>query len=151
MKKYILASAIVASAACVLCAQTAPAEQKAAPAIKVEKMVTAASVENREPVNEASAFDKSAGKVYTWTRVTAETVPAKIKHIYYADGKKTAEVELEVKASPYRVWSSKTVWPGSWKVEAVDEAGTVLSTVEFTVSAAKADEPVKAEDTGKTK
>ena len=147
MKKYLIASLVTVAAACAVYAQTAPAEQKTAPAIKVEKIVTAAGVENREPVNEAASFDKSAGKVYTWTRITSEQVPTKIKHIYYADGKKVFELELSINSSPYRVWSNKTVWPGNWKVEVTDEAGTVLSSVEFTISDAKPDvEPVKAEE-----
>ena len=79
------------------------------------------------------AFAKDTTRVYTWTKITAEQPPVKIKHVYYAGGKQVGEVELTVNSSPYRVWSSKAVWPGSWKVEATDEAGNVLATVEFTV------------------
>ena len=151
MKKYLIASLMTVAAACAVCAQTAPAEQPAAPAIKVEKLVTAAGVENREPVDESAAFDKTAGKVYTWTKITAEQVPTKIKHVYYADNKKVFELELSVNGSPYRVWSNKTVWPGNWKVEVTDEAGTVLASAEFTVSDAKpAAEPMKTEEPAKT-
>jgi hypothetical protein len=60
MKKYLIASMISAAAACSLYAQTAPMEEKmekAAAAIKIEKIVTATGVENREPVNEAASFD----------------------------------------------------------------------------------------------
>lgn len=163
MKKYIAVSAVITSFACAAFAQTpapaaeqtpaaagqqaAPAEQKAAPEIKVEKIATAASVENREPVNETAAFDKNAGRVFTWTKVTASRVPARIKHVYYADGKKVSEVELSVNSSPYRVWSSKAVWPGNWKVEVMDEAGNVVTSAEFTVSDSKpAAEPAKAEE-----
>jgi hypothetical protein len=161
MNKYIAASALVAAFACAVCAQTpapaaqkpaadqkaAPAEQKAAPEIKVEKIATAASVENREPVNETTTFDANVGKVYTWTKVTAANVPAKIKHVYYKDGKMVREIELAVSSSPFRVWSWKNVTPGSWKVEVTDEAGNVLSSAEFTVSEAKpAAEAPKAEE-----
>jgi hypothetical protein len=166
MKKSILASAVIAAFACAVSAQTpapaaqpkpaaaeqkaAPAEQKAAPEIKVEKIATAAAVENREPVNETAAFEKGVGRVFTWTKVTASQVPARIKHVYYADGKKAGEIELNVNSSPYRVWSSKAVWPGNWKVEVTDEAGNVLSSAEFTVSDAKpAAEPAKPEETKK--
>lgn len=79
------------------------------------------------------AFAKDTARVYTWTKVTAEQPPVKIKHVYYAGGKQVGEVELAVNSSPYRVWSSKAVWPGSWKVEAADEAGNVLAALEFTV------------------
>lgn len=133
MKKYILMSAMVAAAACTLYAQGEEAEKMATPAVKVEKMVTAAGVEKREPVGEAVTFAKGTARVFTWTKITAEQPPVKTKHVYYADGKRVGEVELTVNSSPYRVWSSKAVWPGSWKVEATDEAGNVLATAEFTV------------------
>lgn len=148
MKKTLLAVMLAAGSGYAY-AQAPAQEQAKAPeaaGIKVEKIVTAASVENREPVNETSAFDKTVGRVYTWTRVTTTEAPVKIKHVYYADGKKMAEVELNVNAKTYRVWSSKSVWPGDWKVEATDEAGNVLATVTFTVSSAA---PVETSTQGK--
>ena len=158
MKKYLLVSAIIAAAACAVYAQTpaaapaaAPEAAKAAPAIKVEKITVATGVENREPVGEAAAFDSTAGKVFTWTKISAETTPVTIKHVYYREGKMVREIELKVNSSPYRVWSWKNVTPGSWKVEVTDEAGTVLATSEFTVTGAKAvEETVKKEEPKKT-
>lgn len=122
-----------------------PDKTPAAAEIKVEKIVTASSVENREPVNEASAFDKTVGRVFTWTKITTTEAPVKIKHVYYDNDKKVAEVELNINASTYRVWSSKAVWPGNWKVEATDETGKALATVTFTVSNAAAVEAPAAE------
>ena len=156
MKKYILISALLAASGA-LYAQTgttaqpaakpeaqgaAPAAAKAgqqaqkpaAPELKVDKLVIASSVENRTPQGEAATFPGDTKNVFAWTRITAESVPAKIKHVYYADGKKVAEVELAINGSPYRVWSSKLVKPGNWKVEIQDEAGTVLASSEFTVT-----------------
>ncbi|MDO8805100.1 MAG: DUF2914 domain-containing protein [Elusimicrobiota bacterium] len=133
MKKNLLISAILAATACAAYAQTAPEEQKAAPAIKVEKIVTAASVENREPVGETSTFDSTTTQVYTWTKITSEQVPAAIKHVYYHNDKLVREITLSVNSSPYRVWSVKNVTPGNWKVDVTDEAGTVLASATFTV------------------
>jgi len=117
-------------------AATEETNQVPAAEIKVEKMVTATAVDNKEPVNETSAFDKTSGRVYTWTRIATTVAPVKIKHVYYANDKKTGEIELAVNAKTYRVWSYKSVWPGSWKVETTDEAGKVLAVVTFTVSSA---------------
>lgn len=136
MSKHILFSLLMSVSGAAFAQTAAPAEQPAqqpAAAVKVEKIVNAAAVEKREPVGEAVSF--AAGKVYTWTRVTAENVPARIKHVYYKDGKKAAEIELSVNTSPCRTWSAKTVTPGSWKVEVTDEAGNVLTSAEFTVTA----------------
>ncbi len=149
IKKYLLVSAIIAAAACAVYAQTpaaAPEAVKAAPAIQVDKIVVAAGVENKEPVGEAATFSKSAGKVYTWTKISVEAVPTVIKHVYYLDGKMVREIELKVFSSPYRVWSWKNVTPGKWKVEVTDEAGTVLASSEFTVTGSEtAEEPRKTE------
>lgn len=145
MKKYILMSALVTAAACALYAQAEPAVEKAESPVKVEKIVTAAAVEKKEPVSETAAFAMGTPRVYTWTKITAEGTPVKIKHVYYAEGKKVSEVELSVNSSPYRVWSSKAVWPGSWKVEVTDESGAVLSSLDFSVSGEAAAQPAKTE------
>ena len=122
-----------------------PLKTPAAAEIKVEKIVTASAVENREPVNETAIFDKTAGRVYTWTRITTTEAPVKIKHVYYVDDKKMTEVELNINAKVYRVWSYKAVWPGNWKVEVIDETGKVLAAAAFTVSNTAAAEAPKAE------
>ncbi|MBI4803109.1 MAG: DUF2914 domain-containing protein [Elusimicrobia bacterium] len=153
MKKLFIAT-LLAAVSGYLYAQTPAAETKAAPAplsgIKVEKIVTAYGVEKKEPVNETSAFDKDTAKVYTWTKITAATTPARIKHVYYLNEKKAAEVELQIGGSPWRVWSAKIVRPGSWKVEVTDENDAVLSTIVFTVAdTAKAETPTQAPAPGK--
>lgn len=138
MRKHLLTAAIVAAAACAAYAQTTPAEAKPAPAIKVEKIAIAASVEKREPVGETSSFDSTVTQVYTWTKITAEQVPTTIKHVYYLNDEMVREITLTINSSPYRVWSVKNVTPGNWKVDVTDEAGTVLSSAVFTVAAGAA-------------
>lgn len=145
MKKYILMSALVTAAACALYAQAEPAAEKTESPVKVEKIVTAAAVDKKEPVDETVAFALGTPRVYTWTKITAEGTPVNIKHVYYAGDKKVSEVELSVNSSPYRVWSSKAVWPGNWKVEVTDENGAVLASHDFSVSGEAAAQPAKAE------
>ena len=110
------------------------AVMSAAAGVKVEKMAVGAAIDNKEISGEAAQFPGSTARVYCWTKVTADQVPATIKHVWSADGKKEAEVSLNVKYPASRTWSSKNVWLGSWKVDAVDEQGTVLSSKEFTVA-----------------
>ena len=146
MKKILFALTLAAVSGYVYAQTPAqePAQAPAPPEIKVEKIVTAAAVAGREPANETSAFDRTAGRVYTWTRILTTEAPVRIKHVYYADDKKVAEIMLDVKARTYRVWSNKSVWPGNWKVEVTDEAGTVLAAVTFTVARTAA-RPASAE------
>jgi Protein of unknown function (DUF2914) len=117
-----------------LLAGTLAAAQKEPPkGLSVEKAVAATSVENREPVGEAKEFDASAGQVSCWTKVVAETVPTKIKHVWYVDNQQVFEISLDIKYPSTRTWSTKTVTPGSWRVDVTDEAGNVLTSVNFTV------------------
>lgn len=122
-------------------AAPAPEAQPAAPAaaieIKAEKAVVATEIKDKEPIGENTTFS-GVESVYFWNKITASATPTKIKHVYYLNEKMVNTIELEIKGSPYRTWTKKTVLPGKWKVEVTDEAGTVLSTVEFTVEAAAA-------------
>lgn len=73
-------------------------------------------------------------KIYCWTSVRSKTVPSKLTHVWYREGKKMAEVELKVLASPFRTWSSKNIWPGNWRVEVLGRDGEVLAVEELQVS-----------------
>ncbi len=115
-------------------APTTPAAAPAAANITVEKIAIGTSVENKEISGEAAQFDGSVTRVYCWTKVSTDQTPATLKHVWSADGKKEAEVPLEIKYPAARTWSSKSVWPGSWKVEATDDQGKVLASKEFTVT-----------------
>ncbi|HVO33904.1 MAG TPA: DUF2914 domain-containing protein [Elusimicrobiota bacterium] len=101
--------------------------------VQVDKLIVGTAVENHEISGAATEFPASVERLYCWSKVTASNVPTTVKHVWYADGKKEAEVSLDVKYSSTRTWSSKSVWPGSWKVEAQDAAGDLLASMEFTV------------------
>ena len=113
------------------------AQDKPAPVassgVRVEKIVVATSVDNREPVGENTEFQASAGTLSCWTKIIAASTPTTIKHVWYADGNKVFEQPLEIKMPSTRTWSTKSVHPGSWKVDVTDESGAVLSTVSFAV------------------
>jgi hypothetical protein len=116
-------------------ASLAAAQEKTAgdQGLKVEKAVAATSVEDREPVGEATEFEASVGKVYCWSKIAAETVPTTIKHVWYQGEQKVFEKDLDIKFPSTRTWSAKTIQAGSWRVDITDEAGTVLDSVSFTV------------------
>ena len=96
-------------------------------------MAVGTGIDNKEISGEAARFDATVDRVYCWTKVTADHVPATIKHVWTLDGKKEAEIPLDLKYPAMRTWSWKRVRPGAWKVEAVDEQGAVLFSKEFAV------------------
>ena len=111
-------------------------EKPAAPTnanLKVEKAVAATSVENREPVGESAEFEATVGTVSCWTKISAKSVPATIKHVWYLGDQQVFEKALDIKFPSTRTWSSKSVKTGSWRVDVTDDAGTVLTSVSFTV------------------
>lgn len=142
MKKLLIMSVAAGLIAGAVQAQAPQEKQQADPGIKIEKIVAAVSVEKREPVGETLSFPVGTVRVYIWTKITSQVAPVRIKHVYYHEGKKAAEVELAVNSSPYRVWSNKAVRPGSWKAEVTDETGVVLSSLTFSVASTD-DAPAK--------
>jgi|GEM_PF-6983130 len=112
--------------------KSAPAEA-AVSGLKVEKMVAAAGVTDKEPAGENTAFAAGTTEVYCWMKVSGATEET-VTHIWYSGGTKVASIPLKIAHNPMRTWSSKIIWAGNWKVEAVDSKGSVLSTVEFTVA-----------------
>lgn len=153
MKKLAVLAAVLLVPAGLAAAQTAPAATPAAPAaaapakqeaapaeavsVTLDSAVLATGVENKNAVGEATTFTDS-GRVFCWTKVGTVSAATSIKHVWYFGEEKKFEIDLSVPSSGYRTYSSKTVWPGSWKVEVTDAAGTVLKTLEFTVTKAEA-------------
>jgi len=118
---------------CVSASVSVSVGMEAMSSVKVEKLVLATGVEAREPVGEAAEFDTSIKRIYCWTKVVPQTTPTTLKHVWSADGKVINAVSLTLSTSPSRTWSYKTVWPAQWKVEVVDESGTVIASREFSV------------------
>ena len=102
--------------------------------LQVAEVAIGTGITDKELVGNTTDFNISVGRVYCWSKITAENVPTVIRHVWYVDGDKIAEVPLSVQVSPMRTWSSKAVWAGKWKVEVVDERREhILATAGFTV------------------
>ena len=102
----------------------------------VDEAVACTSVADRKAEGAASSFPADVGRVFAYTKIKGGAEGASITHRWIYAEKTVAEVKFPVKASPWRVWSSKGIAPaqtGAWKVEIADDAGKVLKTVEFTV------------------
>jgi len=91
---------------------------------------------DREPQDTAQVFAPTIHAVYYFTEVHGAEAPTTITHRWSYKDQVMAEVKLPVESSPWRTWSSKTIlpeWTGAWKVEALTEAGQVLTSKTFTV------------------
>jgi len=117
-------------------APVAPAPPAQAPGLSVARDAVAAGVVDREPQDTAQVFAPTIHAVYYFTEVRGAEAPTTITHRWSYKDQVMAEVKLPVESSPWRTWSSKTIlpeWTGAWKVEALTEAGQVLTSKTFTV------------------
>jgi hypothetical protein len=92
---------------------------------------------DREPDGYGTSFPVSVGKLYCFTKVTGAQSPTQITHVWFFDGNERARVDLGVKSSSWRTYSSKIIQPheiGKWRVDVEDFAGNVLKTLEFEVA-----------------
>jgi hypothetical protein len=108
---------------------TAAAESQ----VSVDSIVFARSVESKEPVGAAKEFEASVTQVFCWTKLSAKTPPAAVKHVWYKAGRMLLEVPLTLNYSAGRYWSVKNVSPGDWTVEVVGANGEVFGSGSFKV------------------
>jgi hypothetical protein len=52
--------------------------------------------------------------------------------VWYNGTEKVFELPLRLKFASGRLWSYKTITPGDWKVQVVNEAGEVIGSANFT-------------------
>jgi hypothetical protein len=90
----------------------------------------------RELIGESDVFPAGVERLVCRTLITGADEPTTITHVWYRDGKTMARVELPVRSSHWRTYSSKRLlpdWTGAWEVKVLDAAGTVLGSTAFTV------------------
>lgn len=104
--------------------------------LQVARDVLTTEVVDREPIDAATVFPPSVGLVFYFTEVQGADTFTEITHVWYYGNDEMARVTLSVDGPRWRTWSSKRIlenWTGSWRVEAVDADGNVLSSQTFDV------------------
>jgi len=100
---------------------------------KLDSIAFAVDIENRAPVDVKNVFEPPIRKVFCWTKITINRAPQTIKHAWYHEGEKVSEIPLRLRFASGRLWSYKTVSPGKWKVDIINEAEEVIGSAEFVV------------------
>jgi hypothetical protein len=103
------------------------------PAMSTEAEVSRAqfttAVLDREPIDELSAINPDAEKVFFFTELR-NMDGATVTHRWSLNGSVMAEVSFNVRASRWRVYSNKALlpeWRGDWVVDIVDDKGAVIT------------------------
>ena len=108
-----------------------------APSLEVAVAAICQDVVDREPVDAGVIFSASVGTLYCFTKITGAQEPTKVTHIWYFGATERAKVELDITSSSWRTWSSKIIQAqeiGSWRVDILNEAGTVLKELHFEIT-----------------
>jgi hypothetical protein len=92
----------------------------------VDSIAFAAGIESRNPVGVGSEFASDIGKVSCWIRVSASQAPVSVKFVWYQNGEMVMEWPYTLKTESGRLWSTKSVSTGNWKVDIVDDAKNVV-------------------------
>jgi len=101
----------------------------------VDEMVICTSVEARQPAGADTAFVKTVGQLYCYTKISSDE-PVTVSHVWHFNGEQKAEINLSVKGKMWRTWSSKNIsedWVGDWKVDVVTSTGKVLKSQSFVI------------------
>lgn len=104
--------------------------------LKITEMAFSEKVENHNPVNPDTSFSYTVGKVCCFTRVEGAQDTTQISHIWYHNDKEMAKVDLSVRSSYWRTWSSKQIlksWIGNWRVDVVNADGDVIKSKSFVI------------------
>jgi len=128
---FVLLSILVLSVICF--AQENPAEDQK---LIAEEIKICTAIEDREPVGVDTIFADTLEKLYCFTKIVGATDTTSIYHVWYFGDEEKAKVNLPIKSSSWRTWSSKIIakdWMGKWHVEITTEGGDLLGKKEFEI------------------
>lgn len=116
------------------------AEQPPAEASNVQiiQRMVCRSISRRACIGAQDTFGLSERGPNVWMEVRSASLPRVLKHVYYLDGEKQAEIALKVRHERTRTWSRLSMRDrsrvGSWRVQIETEDGAVLDQVSFKVT-----------------
>jgi hypothetical protein len=94
------------------------------------------NVENLTCVDPGEEFSAQVEKLYFFTRVNGAPGDTEITHVWYYGDTERFRINLAVRSSSWRTYSSKKIQAhetGSWHVEAIDRDGTILRSISFKI------------------
>lgn len=106
---------------------------KGAKAISFESVVLAGKVADRAPKEIATQF-RDGVEVACFMSVKNPGPKRRLRHQWFHGETRKSSIPVTVGGPTWRTWTSRPVYGiGAWRVDIVDEAGTVLHSVAFEV------------------
>lgn len=110
--------------------------QAFAASVSVAEGVITTQVVDRAPVDEIETYPAQLGKLYCFTKIVGAEGDTQVTHVWLFQDKEMARVDLSVRSSAWRTYSSKNIipeWSGEWKVQVLNEAGEEIALIPFTL------------------
>jgi len=106
--------------------------------LRVLRAYVCKGIEQSEPTEAGKSFVPEDGvlRLCCFSEVAGASGPDTVHHVWRWGEREMARVELEVKSSRWRTWSTKRIldeWQGEWHVDVTDADGVVLASLEFSV------------------
>lgn len=115
----------------------APAPDTAGQKLLLHQAVMAEKVENLLPVRRAAVFSVAAGQVCCFTSFDPVPQPTLIYHRWYHRDELSTQTRLRLyppKWATYSVIQLRETDKGPWRVEVVDQNGTVYDVLRFSIT-----------------
>lgn len=108
-----------------------------AASLKVAVGQITTAIEKQMPVDKITTFPADYGKLYCFTRIVGASKETHVTHVWYYQDTEMARVDLPVRSSDWRTYSSKRFlpqWFGQWQVKVLDADGNELAAIPFVVN-----------------
>ncbi|MFN0118058.1 MAG: DUF2914 domain-containing protein [Elusimicrobiota bacterium] len=92
-------------------------------------------MDDKTLVGQADQFSSQTSGVIGWTRISGETGPTEIQHIWIFNGIEDSSKKLKIPSTPYRTYSWKSLKGkiGKWVLIVVDKNGKLIGSKEFEI------------------
>lgn len=104
--------------------------------IEVAEAAICRNIEDREPIDSGDTFKTTVDRLYCFTKITGAQTPIEIVHVWNFGDTVRATINLPIKSSNWRTWSSKKIQAheiGDWHVDVIGPDGNVLKTLKFKI------------------
>ena len=94
-------------------------------------------VVDRQPVGVGDSFDASVDQLWCFTKIVGAESPIEITHMWYFGDTIRARVDLVVRSTSWRTYSSKRIQAheiGDWHVDVLGPQGQILDRLSFKIT-----------------
>lgn len=105
--------------------------------LEIMNAAICSNVENRACVDPKEEFSTAVDRLFCFTRVTGAQEDIEVTHVWYYGEIERARINLSVRASSWRTYSSKRIQAhetGKWRVDVLGPGDTLLKSIPFTIA-----------------